>query len=266
MLMTPLLLKFDDFVLSLQKTEEPAFDVLPKNDGHVVIAGFGRVGQIVARVLRAKHIPFTALDTDPEQVNFVRQFGSRIYYGDASRLSILEAAETHKARAFVLAIDDVEASLKTAQLVKRYFPHVPVIARARNRRHVHQLMELGVKFMERETFLSSLEITRGVLRRLGLPEGEIRFIVNAFRQRDEDLLFEDYGQYTNVERLALLAQKRSEELEQLFAQDWQEAEAAAARESAKKAAAKAALSVEMADEESMEPEEDEEEAPMLKAS
>ena len=81
----------------------------------MVIAGFGRVGQIVARILSAKRIPFTALDSNPEQVDFVRKFGAQIFYGDASRPEILEAAQTGKARAFVLAIDDVEASLRTAQ-------------------------------------------------------------------------------------------------------------------------------------------------------
>ena len=84
---------------------------MPENDGHVVIAGFGRVGQIVARILLAKRIPFTALDSDPEHVDTVRKFGARVFYGDASRPEILEAAQTGKARAFVLAIDNVEASL-----------------------------------------------------------------------------------------------------------------------------------------------------------
>ena len=88
----------------------------------MVIAGFGRVGQIVARILSAKRIPFTALDSDPEQVDFVRKFGARIFYGDASRPEILEAAQTGKARAFVLAIDDVEASLRTARVVRQNYP------------------------------------------------------------------------------------------------------------------------------------------------
>ncbi|HEU0059525.1 MAG TPA: monovalent cation:proton antiporter-2 (CPA2) family protein, partial [Hyphomicrobiaceae bacterium] len=112
-----------------------AFDTLPENDGHVVIAGFGRVGQIVGRVLTAKHIPITALDSDPEHVDGVRKFGARIYFGDASRLEILEAAQTGKARAFVLAIDNVEASLRTAQMVRQHYPHVPIYARSRHRRH-----------------------------------------------------------------------------------------------------------------------------------
>ena len=106
---TPLLLLIDE-LLAPKAGPVRAFDEMPDNDGHVVIAGFGRVGQIVARILSAKRIPVTALDFNAEQVDFVRKFGAQIYYGDASRPEILEAAQTGKARAFVLAVDDMEAS------------------------------------------------------------------------------------------------------------------------------------------------------------
>ena len=100
-----------------------------------MIAGFGRFGQIVARVLRAKGMPFTALDISAEQVEFVKRFGSKAFFGDASRPEVLEAAQTDKARAFVLAIDDVEASMRAAEIVKTRYPHVPIYARARDRTH-----------------------------------------------------------------------------------------------------------------------------------
>lgn len=220
MVTTPILLGLDDFLRKRFRRQELPFDDLPANNGHVVIAGFGRVGQVVARILTAKGIPFTALDADPDQVQLVNQFGNKSYFGDASRLSILEAAEMSKARAFVLAIDDVEKSLKTAQLVKTYFPDVPIFARARNRRHVHQLMDIGVENIERETFLSSLELTRDVLRGLGLPEGEIRFTVDTFKEHDEARLYEDYAHYTDTEKMAALAMQRSDELAEILAQDW----------------------------------------------
>jgi TrkA-N domain len=188
-----------------------------------VIAGFGRVGQVVGRVLNAKGIPFTALDDDPDQVHLVNLFGNKSYFGDASSLSILEAAETGKARAFVLAIDDIDTSLKTAQLVKTHFPHVPIYARARNRRHVHQLMDLGIESIERETFLSSLDLTRDVLRGLKLSEDEIRFTVDTFKAHDEARLYEDYAHYTDTEKMAALAMQRAEELAQILAQDRQAA-------------------------------------------
>ena len=138
----------------------PLYETPPANDGHVIIAGFGRYGQIVARVLRAKGIPFTALDINAEQVEFVKKFGSEAFFGDASRPDILEAAEIDKARAFVLAIDDVEASVRTAEMVTSRWPKLPLYARARNRNHAHRLLDLGVKNIQRETFLSSLETTR----------------------------------------------------------------------------------------------------------
>jgi monovalent cation:proton antiporter-2 (CPA2) family protein len=240
---TPLLLGVEDFIRQRVRKTEPAFDKLPAKNGHVVIAGFGRVGQIVARILTAKGIPFTALDADPDQVQLVNQFGNKSYFGDASRLSILEAAEVGKARAFVLAIDDIESSLKTAELVKTYFPRVPIYARARNRRHVHQLMDLGIENIERETFLSSLEMTRDLLRGLNLPEGEIRFAVDMFKEHDEARLYEDYEHYTNTEKMATLAMQRSEELAQLLALDWKIQEAERDRQR-RKAEAKASAAKE----------------------
>ncbi len=243
MVTTPMLLGLDDLVHKRIRKAQPAFDDLPSNSGHVVIAGFGRVGQVVGRVLNAKGIPFTALDDDPDQVQLVNRFGNKSYFGDASRLSILEAAETAKARAFVLALDDIDMSLKTAELVKAFFPHVPIYARARNRRHVHQLMDLGIEHIERETFLSSLELTRDVLRGLGLPEGEIRFTADTFKEHDEARLYEDYAHYTDTQKMVALAMQRSEELAQILTQDWQAAAQDRARrlEDKRKADAKPAL-------------------------
>ena len=215
---TPLLLLIDERLAPKVKPAR-AFDEMPDNDGHVVIAGFGRVGQIVARILSAKRIPVTALDSNPEQVDFVRKFGAQIFYGDASRPEILEAAQTGKARAFVLAIDDIEASLRTARVVRRNYPDVPIYARARTRRHVHQLMDEGIKIIRRETFLASVDLTREVLRGLGLPEREVRFTVDTFQAMDRRRLYEDYKHYTDIEKLQTGARSYAQELEELFAKD-----------------------------------------------
>jgi voltage-gated potassium channel Kch len=227
---TPLLLLLDELFLP-KPVMVRAFDELPQKDGHVVIAGFGRVGQIVARILAAKRIPFTALDADPEQVDVVRKFGAHTFYGDASRPEILDAAQTGKARAFVLAIDDVDASLRTARMVRQRYPHVPIYARARDRRHTHQLMDLGVKIIRRETFLSSLDLTREILRGLGLTERDVRFAVETFMVMDRKRLYEDYKHYTDLEKLQARARSHTQELEELFAQDAAE-QAKAAREKA----------------------------------
>lgn len=225
---TPLLLLLDELLLP-KPVLVRAFDELPQNDGHVVIAGFGRVGQIIARILAAKRIPFTALDADPEQVDAVRKFGARTFYGDASRPEVLDAAQTGKALAFVLAIDRVDASLRTARMVRQRYPQVPIYARARDRRHTHQLMDLGVKIIRRETFLSSLDLTREILRGLGLSERDVRFAVDTFMIMDRKRLYEDYKHYTDLEKLQARARSHTQELEELFAQDATE-QAKAARE------------------------------------
>ncbi|MDX2257745.1 MAG: cation:proton antiporter [Hyphomicrobiaceae bacterium] len=215
---TPLLLIADEWLMPPRETaREP--DTLPENQGHVIIAGFGRVGQIVARVLRAKHIPFTALDLDAEQIDFVTRFGSEAFFGDASRLDILEAAQAGKARAFVLAIDDVEGSVRTAEIVRRAYPELPIYARARNRVHVHRLMELGVRIIRRETLLSSIDLTREVLRGLGTPERDVRFAIDTFVAHDEQRLVRDYKDYKDLKTMQERARTDAETLERLFDED-----------------------------------------------
>src|SRR5262249_6521942 len=148
------------------KKPVPLYETPPDNAGHVIIAGFGRFGQIIARILRARHIPFTALDIDAEQVEFVRRFGSHAFFGDASRPDILAAADAELASAFVIAIDDVDASIRTAEVVKSTYPDVPIFARARNRAHAHRLIDVGVKYLQRETLLSAIDVTKQLLKEL----------------------------------------------------------------------------------------------------
>jgi monovalent cation:proton antiporter-2 (CPA2) family protein len=217
MVATPALLALETWLAPKANTASAAYDAMPENDGHVIVAGFGRVGQVVTRVLRARGVPFTALDIDAEQITSIRKFGAKGYFGDASRLDILEAAQADKARAFVLAIDDVEASLRTAEMVRKNFPDLPIYARARNRNHTHRLMDLGVTMIRRETLGSSLELTRDVLRGLGVPSAEARTVIDIFRRQDETRLIEDHEHYNDLEKLQARAQKSVAELEELFA-------------------------------------------------
>jgi glutathione-regulated potassium-efflux system protein KefB len=219
---TPLLLLIDDAINRAMKPEPPEYEMPPDGDQHVIVAGFGRFGQIVARVLRARRIPFTALDSNIEQVDFVKRFGAQIYYGDAGRLDILRAAGADKARAFVLAIDNVENSLRVAEIVRTNFPNLTIYARARDRTHVHRLMDLGVTIIERETFLSALALTKTLLRGLGLREAEVKRITETFMQQDERRLYQDYQYYTDVEKVRANAQSQAKELEELFARDIEE--------------------------------------------
>ena len=222
MAMTPLALALERRIFPRTKDQLKAYDQMPDNDGHVIIAGFGRFGQVAARVLRAKGIPFTALDISAEQIDFVKNFGSKAFFGDASRPEILDAAQTGKARAFVLAIDDIEASMRTAELVKSHYPHVPVYARARNRNHAHRLLDLGVKTLQRETFLSSLELTRQLLSGLGYSERVATRAISTFRAHDERRLIEDYKLYSEPEKLQQQARSSAVTLEKLFQEDAEE--------------------------------------------
>jgi glutathione-regulated potassium-efflux system protein KefB len=219
---TPLLLLIDDAINRAMKPEPPEYEMPPDGDEHVIVAGFGRFGQIVARVLRARRIPFTALDSNIEQVDFVKRFGAQIYYGDAGRLDILRAAGADKARAFVLAIDNVENSLRVAEIVRTNFPNLTIYARARDRTHVHRLMDLGVTIIERETFLSALALTKTLLRGLGLREAEVKRLTETFKSQDERRLYQDYQYYTDLEKVRANARSQATELEELFARDIEE--------------------------------------------
>jgi voltage-gated potassium channel Kch len=219
---TPLLLLIDDMIAKKPQRKPKSFDQLPSEDHHVIIAGFGRFGQIIARILRAKRIPFTALDINPEQIELVKRFGAEAFYGDASRLDVLRAAQADKARAFVLTVDDMETSLRTAEVVRSTYPELPIYARARNRNHVHRLMDLGVSVIRRETFLSALDLTREVLRGLGLTERDVKFAVETFAKHDERRLVDDYKHFTDREKLQDRARTDADNLAKLFDEDARE--------------------------------------------
>jgi monovalent cation:proton antiporter-2 (CPA2) family protein len=222
MVATPILfIAYEAFGRRGGRVLEP-FDAMPEDDGHVIIAGLGRFGQVVARVLRAKGIHFTALDISPQHVDFIKRYGNDIYYGDASRLDLLQSAGADKARAFVLAIDDVESSLKTAEIVRRHFPDLAIYARARNRTHVHRLMDLGVSAIRRETFLSAVDFTRDVLIGLGSTSKEARRAIDVFVRHDRKRLYDDYEHYTDEEKLLANAREAHEELEEIFQRDAEE--------------------------------------------
>ncbi len=225
---TPLLLALDEKLSPAPLTAVPRYDTPPDREGHVIIAGFGRFGQITARVLRGKGIAFTALDISAEQVELVKGFGAKAFFGDASRADILDAAQADKARAIVIAIDDIEASMRTAALVKETYPNLPVLARARNRNHAHRLLDLGVTIIERETFLAALEITRRLLKVLGHTEKEADRLVKTFRAHDERRLIEDYKHYSDIEKMQDKARSDPATLKKLFEEDAAEAAKVAA--------------------------------------
>lgn len=222
MVTTPVLFfLYERFCASRAKkvASTPDFDVIPDHDPAVIIAGFGRMGQIVGRILRGMQIPFTALDNNADRIDFITRFGAKVFYGDASRVELLRAARADKAQIFVLGISDVALSLRCAQTVKAHFPHLRVVARARDRQHAYKLKEMGVDKVIRETFHSSLELTAVVLDGIGLPFSDSQAAIARFEDHDEALMASSQNIYNDEKALITMANAATRELEQLFEQD-----------------------------------------------
>tara|TARA_B100002052_G_scaffold288101_5_gene303880 strand:+ start:1018 stop:2838 length:1821 start_codon:yes stop_codon:yes gene_type:complete len=206
-------------------TKAPEYETPEESEHPVIIAGFGRVGGIVARMLRAKRIGFVALEANPAQVDFVRRFGARVYYGDASRLEMLRAAHAEEAKVLVVAIGEIETSLRLVHMVQTHFPHLKIVARARDRRHAYRLMDQGVTVFQRETFLSSIALAGDTMRALGLSRDEVETAKTTFRSHDEARLAEHYEVADDEERLARRVREAAAELESLFERDEADADA-----------------------------------------
>jgi monovalent cation:proton antiporter-2 (CPA2) family protein len=220
MMLGPLLqLAHEALLKRRHSASAPAFDAINEHDVPVIIAGFGRFGQIVARILRVKGLPFTALDSSQTHVDFVRRFGNKVYYGDASRLDLLRAAGAESARILVLAIDDVDASVRTAILAHEQFPRLKVFARARNRQHAFALRDAGVTNLIRETYGSSLEMATAVLEALGETPAAAREAVRRFRQHDEATLDAQYQVKEDEEKFLATSRAAAQQLEKLFEAD-----------------------------------------------
>lgn len=224
MLLAPLLFVLEDklFAKKLDHKEEPQYDT-KFEETTVVIAGFGRFGQIIGRLLAIKKIPFTALDKSSQHVDFVRRFGNKIFYGDATRLDLLHAAKVESAKLFVLAIDDVEDSLKTAELMRRHFPNVQVYARARNRFHSYKLMDLGITVLYRDTLFSSMKMGQQVLEFMGMPKEAAKAMIAKFEKYDEELLHRQHAVYQNEAELLQTSKQAIADLESLFESDLKQA-------------------------------------------
>ncbi|MBT8131457.1 MAG: monovalent cation:proton antiporter-2 (CPA2) family protein [Gammaproteobacteria bacterium] len=214
------------------QAKQRPFDAIENTDHDVVIAGFGRFGQIVGRILTMKQIPFTALESSTEQVDFVRRFGNKIYYGDATSVELLRSAKVDQAKVFVLAVEDVENSMKIARMVKQHFPNVAIYARARNRQHSFALMDLGVDGLIRDTFLSSIDLTRRLLTRLGISEQDAVSAVELFREHDEKTLLRQHAIHHDEEALINSAKESADQLRRLFDADAALRRSAAAKDNA----------------------------------
>jgi len=224
MLLAPLSFALHERLLErwLERSKPPEFDEIDGPGNPVIIAGYGRYGQIVSRVLRMAGIPFTAIELDYQQVDFVRRFGNKVYYGDASRLELLESAKARDAKLFVLAIDDVEASVKTAATVRKHFPNLPILARARNRVHLFRLRDLDIDAVERETLLSSLETARQALVATGMDTAQAARAVDIFRAHDGRLLDAQYAVRQDEQQFIQTSAQSAAQLQELFEADSKE--------------------------------------------
>jgi len=224
MLLTPLLVIFNERVLqpaSQARSNPPADDIYDEGNP-VIVAGFGRVGTIIARMLLGQGVSATVLDHDPDQIDLMRRFGHRAFYGDASRLDLLESAGAGSARVLIVAIDNSEKALEIVELARRHFPHLRIVARARERRDAMKLLQSGADEVVRETFEGALQMTQRSLEFLGTRPFAARQAAKRFEAYDIALMqewvrLEEQG-IGEQERIAR-ARQATEDLANLFVED-----------------------------------------------
>jgi glutathione-regulated potassium-efflux system ancillary protein KefC len=194
MLSTPFLLVLHDKLIAPRFKEKPAERQADAPEtGKVIVAGLGRVGQVVARMLNGAGYQPTILDDDPDHVEQSRKFGFRVFYGDATRLDLLEAAGAAHADFLIITLDDPVATSKLAQTAVKHFPDLRVIARARDMNHMFELRDIGVEMVERETFQSALELSRIALAAVTADAERAKRAVQKFAEHDKVVLAKLYG-------------------------------------------------------------------------
>ena len=219
---TPLLLIAHDWWMARMecaKSGKDEADVIDEKDAPVIIAGFGRFGQIVGRLLLANGARAVVLDHDPDQIELLRKFGTKVFYGDATRLDLLHAAGAKNATLLVNAIDDVEDSLKLTDIVREHFPNLKIVARARNVTHYIELRQRGVEVVERETFESALKAGRHALEALGFDRFRARDMANIFRRHNVSVTEAMIPHFDDDDRLVSAAKAGRDELAEQFAKD-----------------------------------------------
>jgi CPA2 family monovalent cation:H+ antiporter-2/glutathione-regulated potassium-efflux system protein KefB len=224
MVLTPILFAISEswLIPRFERRRAPAYDRIDAPPAPVIICGFGRMGQVVGRILRMQGIPFTALDKDSTQVEVVRRFGSKVYFGNPARAEVLRAAGAERAKVLVIALDDMDSGLAVAEMAKRQFRNLTILARARNRRHAHLLMGAGITLIVRETFFSSLHLSELVLGALDVPEDTARRAIALFRAHDERNLEETQAIAGDEQKLIQSSQQAAQELQELFEADQKE--------------------------------------------
>jgi monovalent cation:proton antiporter-2 (CPA2) family protein len=200
--------------------------ILPERDfdqineqNPVIIAGFGRFGQVVSRFLIGQGVKITVLEKDPDQIELLRKFGFKGYFGDATRLDLLHNAGADQAKLLIVVVDDIESSLEIAKLAKQHFPNLTLFVRSRNRQHAYDLHKLGVHYFKRELFDSSLEMAKEIMLWLGGDANEVAFKAEQFKQHDEKTLQDSFQFFEDTPALVNFAKTRRAELERILLSD-----------------------------------------------
>ncbi|MGO2509636.1 MAG: glutathione-regulated potassium-efflux system protein KefB [Vibrio hibernica] len=217
MMTTPLILLAQQkwFTRTINLNEEMPSDVV-NEEPRVIVAGFGRFGQVVGRLLYANKIRLTVLENDPSQIQVLRKFGYKVYYGDATQLDLLRAAGAEDAEAIAICTDSPDEVLKVAELCKQHFPNLKVLARARSRTEAYQLLNIGVTLFSRETFLGALDLGRQVLTELGMHPYQAKRAEAHFKKLDTTMLKELLPQHSEDKDIGLRAKEARKELEEIF--------------------------------------------------
>lgn len=201
-------------------TVEPQYDHISESPS-VIIAGFGRFGQIFGRLLRSQKIDFVAIDHDSDQIELLRKFGNKVYYGDATREDLLISAGIKNAKYMVIAIDDVDNSLKVARMVTEHFPHIKIFGRARNRGHAFEYLELGITHIKRETFDSSINFAGELLVEMGVEKERAINIIRRFKAHDETMLKEQFKVRSDDKMFVDVSKQAVAQLEQVLREEGQ---------------------------------------------
>ncbi len=218
----PILLTIEEKLVRprFQKCEpEREADQIDEHDNPVILAGFGRFGHIIGRLLRANGFGTTVLDHDADQVETLSKYGMKSFYGDASRLDLLHAAGAARAKLFVLAIDDEAKTLQIIETIQHEFPRLKILARATSRQHAYEILRLGVNQVYRETLGSALDLSIDALRELGMDERRARRAAEIFRKHDEASVREMAKLPDDDEEYISVARKHIENLERALASD-----------------------------------------------
>jgi len=204
--------------LNAGATKTRRSDVVNKQP-RVIIAGFGRFGQIVGRLMYANKIKVTVLESDASQIQLLRKYGYKVFFGDATQLDLLRAAGADKAEAMIICTDSPDEIMKIVELCQQHFPRLKLLARARSRVEAYQLLSHGIESYSRETFLGALDLGRQALVEMGMHPYQAKRAEAHFRKLDNAMLKELLPQHKDDKQLALRAKEARKELEEIFGRE-----------------------------------------------